>query len=178
MRKNKTIININKIAKKINYLIYLEPDIDKMKRLRENIQLLNSQTAKQVLNKIIKIHEMTLGQLVSKAEYYQLTDNMLSYHSNQIAFQKENDLLTRLKTEQGYFNIAQQDLSKITKRYPRPVLNLSSFERKCLCELTNDTTLFDFQDLSGVSKLERLDQKKLEELSKNIVMIISISIEK
>ena len=131
MKKNKSVINVNKIAKKINYKMNEEVDVlKKIDILKENIKHFDNKLAEQILKRIIKIHQEILKQIGTKMEYYQLTDNDLSYHSSEIAFTKENDLLTRLKTELTYFNIANQGINKMLKRYPKPLLKLSKEEQQ------------------------------------------------
>ena len=163
MKKNKSVLNINKIAKKIDYMINEEDNITKkIEILRQNIKLLDSKVALKVLNKIIKRHEENLAKIVSKMEYYQLTDNTLSYRSSEIVFQKENDLLTRLKTEAAYFSIASREIDKMLKRYPKPVLSLSLKEQEILCELTKDPKLFNYNEFKELDKINRLDEIKIE----------------
>ncbi len=163
MKKNKSVINTNKIAKKINFKMNEEVDVlKKIGILKENIKYFDNKTSEQIIKRIIKLHQEVLKQIGTKMEFYKLTDNHLSYHSSEIAFKKENDLLTRLKTELTYFNMASQGIDKMLKRYPKPVLKLSKEEQQLLYQLTNDYKLFDFYELKGSDKITRLEQIKIE----------------
>ena len=108
------------------------------------------------------MHQEILKQIGTKMEYYKIMDNELSYYSSEITFKKENDLLTRLKSEITYFDMANRGIDKMLKRYPKPILKLSNEEQKLLCSLIDDYKLFDFYELKGNDKLSRLDEVKIE----------------
>lgn len=164
MLENKPVFDLNKYAKKLNRRMQEEVSSEEMMIvLRNNLKQFESKTKIQITKKILTIHENNLKQLVSKAEYYETTNNELSYRSSQVAFQKENDFVAKLKTELEYLNQAlNPNINKMFKKHSYPILPLSTEEKEILVKLTNNSKLFDFNSLKNCEKLETFDSLKMD----------------